>query len=114
MAIQSFVFLFIFPYETPKYLFEHNLLDKATSLIHMIYNSDHIEEAISQYRTGTVVEEVSLRNSEIALEETENRVYTTSKLAIFMSLYLPFTKQMTGINAVTIYGKEALKPIVSE
>ena len=105
ITIQTFVFLFIFPYETPKYLFEKNILDKASSLVHMIYNSDHIEEAISQYRTGTMIEEVSLGNSEVDLEETENRVYKTSKIAIFMGMYLQFSKQMTGINAVVVYGK---------
>lgn len=52
-----------------------------------------------------MIEDVSLRNSEINLEETENRIYVTSSLAIFIALYISFSKQMTGINAINVYGK---------
>ena len=40
--------------------------------------------------------------------------FKTAPVAIFFAIHLPFLKQMSGINAISVYGKEALIPVISE
>ena len=108
VIIQTFVFLFIFPYETPKYLFEKNLFDPASSLINRLYHNDYVEEAISQFRTGTnrsMLEGPDSIGVHEDFHESGNRVFVTAKIAIFFVVYLATLQQLSGVNAIVVYGK---------
>lgn len=57
IVIQTAIFLFVFPYETPKYLYEKGEREKAANLITMIYREEHTEEALARYQSsGSVTE----------------------------------------------------------
>lgn len=43
IAVQSAIFLFVFPYETPKYLYEKGLRKDAASLIAKIYREEFVD-----------------------------------------------------------------------
>lgn len=46
MLIQSFFFLFIFPYETPKYLLMVDKEDEARKLIEVLYKEEFVEKVL--------------------------------------------------------------------
>ena len=50
IAFQSFIFLKVFPFETPRYLYDHNRIQEAEELISLIYHEDHVEEGKDRFR----------------------------------------------------------------
>ena len=42
IAIQSFILIYVFPFETPKYLLMQNKQEEAEQLIKMIYKAEYV------------------------------------------------------------------------
>ena len=91
-------------------------MQRAEELIHILYNEEHVEEAISRYRTGTnrsILEGPDSIGVNSDFKEEGTRVFRTPPAAIFFAIYLALLQQMSGVNAIVVYGKDALLPILS-
>ena len=40
-----------------------------------------------------------------SFKETSNKVYVTSQIAILFAIHIALLQQMSGVNAIVVYGK---------
>lgn len=119
VILQSLVFWFIFPYETPKYLYEKGERNQAISLIQKIYREEFVDEAVTRFEAGKNSSSVISKDEEndVAVKDQligdPNRKLTNSTLAIVFAIHIALLQQLSGVNAIVVYGKQTLTEVVS-
>ena len=49
IIIQILVIIFVFPYDTPKYLLKNNKTDQARKVIQELYKAEFVEEILDEF-----------------------------------------------------------------
>ena len=98
--IQLLSIIFIYPYETPKYLMMERRPEECKDLLCILYKSEYVQEIFAQKEDDLRI--TVNRESEMQQNTSKKTIPITLALSIILQVF----QQFSGVNALNLYANE--------
>lgn len=98
--IQLLSIIFIYPYETPKYLIMERRPEECKDLLCILYKSEYVQEIFAQKEDDLRI--TVNRESEMQQNTSKKTIPITLALSIILQVF----QQFSGVNASNLYANE--------